>query len=117
LVRVIPTEELAFRGLGFFLLLYLLTEIFNPKVSKKRQVLIWYITIVLIGLIFGLFHLPKFMVNPPPYPISVPIIYLCVLGILFGICRYKYGLFSAIILHFANNIFADAIIYWGILLA
>ena len=71
---------------------------------------------------FGLYHLPKFY-DAETFPyfylniqgtkihIAYPILYLSMLGVVLGICKYKYGLVSAMLLHFINNLVADAIIY------
>lgn len=124
LIRVIPVEELVFRGMGFFIVSYLLNSVFNKKENTKRERIIWYVTILLVGTMFGLYHFPKFYdVETFPYfylntqgilmkiHIACPILYLSLLGFVLGVCRYKYGLVSAMFLHFINNMISDAIVY------
>jgi len=124
LIRVVPVEEIVFRGMGFFIVIYILSKIFNTEKNPKREKIIWIFTIILIGIMFGLYHFPKFYnAETFPYfnlniqgtitkvPIIYPILYLSMLGVVLGICRSKYGLVSAMLLHFINNIVADAIIY------
>lgn len=124
LIRVVPVEELVFRGMGFFIVIFILSKIFNTEDNPKRETIIWYFTIVLIGIMFGLYHFPKFYkAETFPYfllnaqgtiievHIAYPILYLSLLGFVLGLCRKKYGLVSAMLLHLINNLVANAIIY------
>lgn len=116
--RVVPTEELVFRGLGMFLISYILTGIFNEKKAGRKE-WIAYLSVLITGIMFGIYHLPKyFMSEIFPYTIismgeedfmihvAYPITYLCVLGVLLGLCKMKHGLYSAILLHALNNALA-----------
>jgi hypothetical protein len=136
IMRIVPVEEIAFRGMGFFITIMTLSYMFNPEGNKlimkkknktKYEIVekrIWFFTIFFIGIIFGLFHFFKFY-SPETFPyitlniygeitrvhIIYPLFYLCSLGIVLGICRLKYGLAGAMLCHFINNIMADAVLY------
>jgi len=139
LIRVVPVEEIVFRGLGLFLLIETLNITFNKErykeviiiKSKKTTTkfdrinkIIWYISIIIIGIVFGFYHFFRFY-NEYTFPyyeiisngelirlhISVPIMYISILGLLLGICQMKFGLTGAMGLHFINNFFANAIIF------
>jgi hypothetical protein len=119
-LRVIATEELVFRGLGIFLITYPLTYYLNKDEDNTKEFIIWMVAIVIIGILFGLFHFPRYY-NEVTYPyfyyfgekihIAYPIVYLIILGVAMGFARYKYGLTSAILIHFINNFFAQGIIF------
>lgn len=137
-VHIIPTEELVFRG-AFFIIIYigLAYLLRHQKDSKerielmmlsgkkkmrlsqwdKKEIFIWYVCILVSGIVFGLYHFPKFYdENTFPYlingiHIAVPMLYLSFLGILLGICRYKYGLVASLLLHVINNFFTSALIF------
>lgn len=147
-VRVIGTEEITFRGIGYFLIYYSISTLINHSNDskktpekykmdlstpsnelfsirsysrwKKNEIIINYITILITGIIFGLYHFPKFFVestfpyfylNSFKFHIAIPVIYLTILGLALGLVKYKYGLSASIFLHFLNNFFATAIIY------
>jgi hypothetical protein len=155
LIRAVTTEELAFRGGYTIILYLTLSIITNHKsdsrkpretylfekdtserfldprkvlklsVWEKKEIALNYITIVLVGIGFGLFHFPNyyfyetfpyFFIGSLRIHIALPIAYLCILGILLGITRYKYGLVASILLHFINNFFSNAVIISMILL-
>jgi hypothetical protein len=119
-LRVIATEELVFRGLGIFLITYPLTYFLNKDNGDKKEFLIWITAITIIALIFAFFHYPKYY-DPSNFPyflqygervhIALPMLYLFLLGFLLGFARYKYGLTSAILIHFLNNVFANGVIF------
>ncbi|MFX1453775.1 MAG: CPBP family intramembrane glutamic endopeptidase [Promethearchaeota archaeon] len=128
LVRVVPFEEIVFRGFGMFAIGYFLTDTFNKdKTSEnfeRNEKAIWYFAIIVTGILFGLCHIPKYLENehfpyfifyiggqPRLVHIFFPIFILSIFGLLLGLCQYKFGLTAAIILHTANNYFADAVIY------
>lgn len=138
-MRIVPAEEMAFRGLGMFLCLFMLNHLFNKEayrditVSKgdkkttkyeRREKWSWLLSIILIGIMFGMFHFFRFydpdhfpfffvMIGSDIYKIHIiyPLLTLCILGILLGVAQYKYGLAGAMFLHFVNNLFADAILF------
>ena len=128
LIRVVPSEEVVFRGFGMLIVCYILMNTFNrDKKSEnyeRNEQIIWYIAIFTTGILFGLAHLPKFLQNGSfPYftfyiagqPVLIhiffPIFLLSIFGVILGLTQYKFGLFGAILLHLANNYYADAIIY------
>lgn len=138
--RSIPLEELAFRGLGITLCVFVLAKIFgldtylkyhNLIAANDRELnwkvgitytLIWVISFIAIGIMFGLYHLPKYRTNNPYYPelpiynsryeivgyisVFVPITFLIILGILIGFMRYRWGLLPCIFVHILNNYLA-----------
>ena len=136
ILRVVPVEEMAFRGMGFFITIYLLTYMFNPEGNKlimkkknktKFEVVdkrIWIFTIIVIGILFGMYHFFKFY-NPYTFPyvylniygtitkthIFYPLFYISFLGIALGICRMKYGLTGSMFMHLINNLVSSAILY------
>jgi len=138
-IRIVPAEEIVFRGLFVFLSIEGLSMFFNKEenkniiISKKRKTFtkydqvqkrIWLFTIIFVGTLFGLYHFFKFY-DPSNFPyffiqlgysvyrvhILFPLVSLCILGIGLNYTQYKYGLAGSILLHFINNLFASAIIY------
>lgn len=87
----------------------------NKYVLKYR--IVWIVAILITGIGFGLLHEFNYITEYFPYyplydelgglfgfqHIAVPIIYLCMLGIMLGYFRYKWGLIPCIIVHILNN--------------
>jgi len=123
-VTTIPLEEMIFRGLYMNLIVLLLTKVFRLNIEEKnaktKYYLAWIITTIFTGILFGLFHLPKYTTSFYPnyllgadalfyyvLPIFVPILYLSLLGIILGYIRFKYGLAFALLIHVLNNFIAN----------
>jgi len=129
LLRVPTTEELVFRGMGIFIIVFILSGVFNSnrngKNYERNETIIWWMAIILTSIMFGLYHFPKFY-NPATFPyfylnlsghqikihIFFPIFFLTLLGIMLGVARMRYGIFASIMLHIINNYYATAIIYF-----
>jgi len=112
--RLIPIEEILFRGLGielFMLLEERLTRDINPDPITIKDCLRKNIYFLVGGIInsvlFGFLHFRA-------YPSKLyPLIYLVILGLFASWLRFKFGLGAAIGLHAANNAIALA---WAMLL-
>lgn len=103
--RLIPAEELVFRGLGIELFLILeaktgLEHEDKPDTIKGclKKNAFFIIGAVITSFLFGFLHFRT-------YPEQItPLIYLTVLGLMASWLRFKFGLFASIMLHGANNL-------------
>jgi hypothetical protein len=113
--RSIPLEELAFRGFGMMIIvgfLYKLLDL-NPSSTARtdsegflfRYRAIWGFGAIFTGIAFGLYHIPSWLARGESitFSIWIPIIYLCILGVILGFLQYKYGLSIVILIHLLNN--------------
>lgn len=104
--RIVPIEEISFRGLGIEIILLLEKEEFDydgddagALIYKNRYFIIGGIS---NSIMFGLLHFRA-------YPDEIyPIIYLILLALVASFLRFKYGLFASMMLHGINNILASA---------
>lgn len=105
--RVIPTEELLFRGLA--LELFLLMDNRSPSQftteNKSIASLLARNKFFIVGgicssILFGALHNDAYEGN------IIPIVYLTILGLFCAFNRYKHGLIAAILLHALNNLAA-----------
>jgi membrane protease YdiL (CAAX protease family) len=110
-LRIVPIEEVAFRGLGIeiFLLFEPRDKAFMKKGKKTASELInenkYFIAgMIASSILFGTLHFRA-------YPGQVaPLIYLIILGFMLAFLRFKYGLFASMFLHALNNAFASGMI-------
>lgn len=107
--RIIPTEELAFRGLGIEVFLLLDAKTSRKEVSANsslKELLnehkIFYIGAIASSVLFGSLHYRAY-----PHQ-TIPLVYLTLLGFSLAFLRFKYGLFSCLMLHAINNLYASA---------
>jgi len=109
-LRIVPTEELAFRGLGIELFLLLepvqlvTTSFHNSAIEQIKQNKYFITGAISSSFLFGLLHFRA-------YPDVIgPLIYLIILGFMLAFLRFKYGLFAAMMLHALNNLFASGLL-------
>jgi membrane protease YdiL (CAAX protease family) len=127
LTRSIPLEEYFFRGLIMLSIVTLLNFFFlkkgeNELSHKRKEAIIWWVAIIISAIMFGFYHLPKYLAyeSYPFIPIvnsedaiigymwvGFSIIYLVLLGLVLGYTRYRFGLLYALLIHMANNILAS----------
>jgi len=112
--RIIPVEEMAFRGLGMELFLLLGgrvskksevkwislsdSQLIKSKISENKFFIIGGIS---NSIMFGLLHFRA-------YPDQIyPLIYLIILGLIASYLRFKFGMISSMMLHGFNNVIAS----------
>jgi membrane protease YdiL (CAAX protease family) len=110
--RIIPTEELAFRGLGIEIFLLLDERSGSKERTMKGASLkdlinehkVFYIGAIASSILFGSLHYRAY-----PHQ-TIPLIYLTLLGFCLAFLRFKYGLFACLMLHAVNNLYASAVL-------